>query len=194
MSRLLEKMLEHNKTFVANGDWERYASHKHPQEKLAVVSCMDTRLVELLPAALGMKNSDINLIKNGGGIITHPFDSAMFSLLVAVYHLEVEEIAVIGHYDCGVQGLEAKTLLNEMLKRGVKRTTIDMLNACGLKLETWLQGFGDTQEAVLSTMKVILDHPLMPEGILVHGLIMDPRTGRVDQAAESRHVSAKATE
>lgn len=33
---------------------------------------MDTRLVELLLAALGLKNGDVKMIKNAGGVITHP--------------------------------------------------------------------------------------------------------------------------
>lgn len=36
---------------------------------------MDTRLVELLPAALGIRNGDVKMIKNAGGMITGPFDS-----------------------------------------------------------------------------------------------------------------------
>ena len=48
---------------------------------------MDTRLTELLPAALGIKNGDVKLIKNAGGVVMAPFGSVMRSLLVAVYEL-----------------------------------------------------------------------------------------------------------
>ena len=53
---------------------------------------MDTRLTELLPAALGIKNGDVKIIKNAGGTITHPFGSAMRSLLVAIYELGIREV------------------------------------------------------------------------------------------------------
>ena len=33
---------------------------------------MDTRLVELLPAALGIKDGDVKMIKNAGAVITDP--------------------------------------------------------------------------------------------------------------------------
>ena len=69
--------------------------------ELAILSCMDTRLTELLPAALGLKNGDAKLIKNAGGLVISPFDSAMRSLLVAIYELGVEEIMVIAHSNCG---------------------------------------------------------------------------------------------
>lgn len=37
--------------------------------KLAIVSCMDTRLTELLPRALGLKNGDAKIIKVAGGTL-----------------------------------------------------------------------------------------------------------------------------
>ena len=53
---------------------------------------MDTRLTALLPAALGIKNGDVKMIKNAGGVISHPFGSVIRSLLVAIFELGVEEI------------------------------------------------------------------------------------------------------
>ena len=38
---------------------------------------MDTRLTELLPKALDLKNGDAKIIKNAGGTVIHPFGSAM---------------------------------------------------------------------------------------------------------------------
>lgn len=64
------------------------------------MTCMDTRLVELLPAALGLKNGDVKIIKNAGAVISNPFGSAVLSLLIAIFELGVEEIMVIGHTDC----------------------------------------------------------------------------------------------
>ena len=180
MSALMEAILAHNRTFVADGACAQYDCSKYPDKKLAVISCMDTRLVELLPAAMGLKNGDVKLIKNAGGTITHPFGSAMRSLLVAVYQLGVEEIAVVGHYDCGMQGLEAKKLIGKMLERGVARKEIDLLNYCGFNLESWLKGFENSKEAVQATMGMILNHPLIPRDIHVYGFVMDPHTGRLD--------------
>ena len=181
MSALIEKILEHNRAFVAGKAYAQYDTSKYPDKKLAIVSCMDTRLVELLPAAMGLKNGDIKLIKNAGAIITHPFDSVMRSLLIAVYHLRIKEIAVVGHHDCGMQGLESKKIIEKMLEHGVKRKEIDLFNYCGFNLESWLNGFGNAREAVQASMAIILNHPLMPEDILVHGFLMDPCTGRLDK-------------
>jgi len=181
MSVLMNAILEYNRAFVAKGDCARYDTSKYPDKKLAVVSCMDTRLIELLPAAMGLKNGDFKLIKNAGATITHPFGSVMRSLLIAVYQLGVEEIAVVGHYDCGMLGLDSKAIIEKMLERGIDRKEMNLLDYCGFDLESWLKGFENTGEAVKATMSVILNHPLMPGDIRVFGFIIDPHTGRLDK-------------
>ena len=98
-----EEIIKYNEQFVANKGYEKYLTSKYPDKKLAILSCMDTRLTELLPAALGLKNGDAKLIKNAGGLVISPFDSAMRSLLVAIYELGVEEIMVVAHRDQRIQ-------------------------------------------------------------------------------------------
>ena len=79
---MIKEILEYNRQFVANRGYERFATDKYPDKKIAIVTCMDTRLVELLPAALGLRNGDVKIIKNAGATITNPFDSTMRSLLI----------------------------------------------------------------------------------------------------------------
>lgn len=50
--------------FVAEKGYEPYVTDKFPARKLAVLTCMDTRLTELLPKALGLRNGDAKIIKN----------------------------------------------------------------------------------------------------------------------------------
>ena len=52
---MIDQIINYNKTFVENKGYEKYLTDKYPDKKLAVLSCMDTRLTELLPAALGVK-------------------------------------------------------------------------------------------------------------------------------------------
>ena len=80
---MLEEILEFNKKFVENRGYEKYITNKYPDKKIAILSCMDTRLTELLPAALGIHNGDVKIIKNAGAVISHPFGSVIRSLLVA---------------------------------------------------------------------------------------------------------------
>lgn len=80
---MIEEMLAYNREFVRSKGYEKFQTSKFPDKKIAILTCMDTRLVELLPAALGIRNGDVKLIKNAGGMITGPFDSAVRSLLWA---------------------------------------------------------------------------------------------------------------
>ena len=61
---MIDEIIEFNKTFVAEKGYEKYITDKYPDKTLAVLSCMDTRLTELLPAALGLKNGDATITKN----------------------------------------------------------------------------------------------------------------------------------
>ena len=111
---MVEELLAFNTKFVEEKQYEQYATSKYPDKKIAILSCMDTRLTELLPAALGLKNGDVKIIKNAGATITQPFGSAVRSLLIAIYELGVEEILIIGHTDCGVQHMDSQALIEKM--------------------------------------------------------------------------------
>lgn len=177
---MIREIKEYNRRFVEQRGYERFATSKYPDKKIAIVTCMDTRLVELLPAALGFKNGDVKIIKNAGGTITNPFDSTMRSLLVAVYELGVNEIMVIGHTECGVQGMDANEMLQAMKERGVSQEHITLMEHCGINLREWLHGFEETESAVCETVDLISHHPLMPpEGVNVQGFLMDSYTGEL---------------
>ena len=141
---MINEILEHNRRFVEERGYERFLTDKYPNKKIAIVTCMDTRLVELLPAALGFKNGDVKIIKNAGATITNPFDSTMRSLLVAVYELGVTEIMIIGHTGCGVQGMDSNEMLHLMKQRGIPEDNINLMKHCGIYLNTWLHGFDRT--------------------------------------------------
>lgn len=174
---MIEEILRHNRRFVQSGEYRKYETSKYPDKRIAIVTCMDTRLVELLPAALGIRNGDVKIIKNAGGTITNPFDSTMRSLLVAVYELGVNEIMVIGHTGCGVQGMNAEEMLRLMRERGVSEEHISIMRHCGIDLDNWLHGFEDTAAAVTETVDLISHHPLMAADVRVAGYIMDSLTG-----------------
>ena len=74
---MIDELLKFNREFVKSKGYERFITNKYPDKKIAIVSCMDTRLTELLPAALGIKNGDVKIIKNAGAIISHPFGSVV---------------------------------------------------------------------------------------------------------------------
>lgn len=177
---MLNEILEYNEQFVKEKKYEEYATDKFPNKKMVVLTCMDTRLVELLPKALNVSNGDIKLVKDAGALVTHPFGSVMRSLLVAVYQLKADEILVIGHHDCGMAALEADDMITNMKERGIQEDTLEMLIYSGIPIKKWLQGFGDVTESVFHSVDMIKNHPLLPKDTPVHGLVIDPETGKLD--------------
>lgn len=176
----LESILQFNNVFVENKEYEAYTTTKYPDKKIVILSCMDTRLVELLPKSMNLRNGDVKIVKSAGAILNHPFGGIMRSLLVAMYELQAEEVYVIGHYDCGMSAVDPDIMISHMIERGIKQETIDTITNSGVNLRDWLRGFGDVRTSVLKTCEIIRRHPLTPEGIAVHGLIIDPSTGRLD--------------
>ena len=50
----IDSILQFNRQFVVSKGYEPYVTDKFPAKKLAVLSCMDTRLTVLLQEALGL--------------------------------------------------------------------------------------------------------------------------------------------
>lgn len=176
---MIEEVLAYNQKFVEEKAYEPYRTSKYPDKKLAILTCMDTRLTSLLPAALGIRNGDAKIIKNAGGVITHPYGSVVRSLLVAILELGVEEIMVIGHTDCGVQGMDGTEMLEKLEERGISREHIDIIRHSGVRLEEWLGGFESGEESVRNTVENLEKHPLMPKDVKIRGFMMDSVTGKL---------------
>ncbi len=181
---MIEEIMEYNHKFVESRGYEPYLTSKYPDKKLAILTCMDTRLIELLPAALGIRNGDAKVIKNAGGVVNHPYGSAMRSLLVAILELGVEEIMVIGHTDCGVQGMDGSEMLKKLVERGISQEHIDIIRHSGIDLEDWLGGFESVEVSVSDTVYVLRNHPLMPKNVKIGGFIMDSVTGELHKVEE----------
>lgn len=179
----LEEILAYNKSFVENKEYEKYKTSKYPTKKIVILSCMDTRLTELLPRALNIKNGDVKLIKNAGAVVAHPFGSIMRSILVAIYELEANEVFVIGHHGCGMSNIDTSNTFNKIIARGISEHTISTLEYAGVNLKNWLHGFGDIHDSVNESVLIIRNHPLMPKDVFIHGLIIDPETGALELVA-----------
>lgn len=177
---LLTEILEYNKQFVENKEYEKYETTKFPNKKMVILTCMDTRLVELLPQAMNIKNGDVKLIKNAGAIVSHPFGSVMRSILVAVYELGAKEVAIVGHHGCGMKGLEPDSFLEKCEQAGLDKEIISTLTNAGIDIKSWLTGFQTVEESVEQSVKMVKDHPMFPKDISVHGLVICPETGKLD--------------
>jgi carbonic anhydrase len=94
-----------------------------PRKKLAVLACMDARLnpYELL----GLERGDAHIVRNAGGLVT---DDALLSLSVSQRLLGTEELVVVMHRDCGMEGADEPggfADVEEELRRGLERLRAD---------------------------------------------------------------------
>ncbi len=186
MSKLLDEILTYNTQFVEDKGYEEFHTTKFPDKQMVILTCMDTRLVELLPKAMNISNGDAKLIKNAGALVTHPFGSIMRSILVAVYMLKAKEVFVVGHHDCGMTGLHATPILDKALEAGVSQESIETLEHAGIDIEGFLLGFHSVDESVKESVNMIKNHPLLPKNVIVHGLIIHPNTGKLDVVIDGK--------
>ena len=177
---ILSTILEHNEKFVEEHEYEQYTTTKFPNKRIVILTCMDTRLTELLPQAMNLKNGDAKIVKNAGALVAHPFGSIMRSLLIAMYELQADEIYIIGHYDCGMSSIKTDSLVDKIVDRGIDRDIFKTLDYSGIDLKDWLHGFSDVTESVKQSVDQVRNHPLMDKKVPVHGLVIHPDTGKLD--------------
>ncbi|AQQ52480.1 beta-class carbonic anhydrase [Planococcus lenghuensis] len=181
---LLNEMLQFNEQFVSDKKYEEFVTDKFPNKKVVILTCMDTRLVELLPKALNLRNGDVKMLKSAGAIVNHPFGSIMRSLLVAVYELNAQEVLIIGHHDCGMSALQPAPILTKMKERGLTEETLNTVRASGIDVDRWLEGFENVEDSVRHSVQMVRQHPFMDKTVPVHGLVIDPKTGKLDLVDE----------
>lgn len=178
---LIDEVLKTNEKFCAkppkNYEGEDHHANKLPKKKLAIVTCMDTRLVDFLEPALGLTRGDVKVIKTAGNCITGVFDATVRSLLVCIYELGVKEIAVIGHHECGMAKTTSDSLKNAMLASGILPEAIRMVEK---ELKEWADEFQHPEENVKDAVAQLRTNPLIPKDVKIHGLMFHPRSGKLE--------------
>ena len=173
---LLDTILDANRRFVHPGAFPPLP--KNPQKQFAIFTCMDTRLVDFLEPAMGIKRGDAKVIKNAGNTVVDPDGGGVIrSLVAAIFMLGVVEIFVIGHRDCGMAEVDADELKGRMVARGIDLETIDRLVP---DLAQWLGAFSCPGENVERVVGIIRKHPLIPREVPVHGLLFCPNDGKLE--------------
>ena len=134
-----------------------------PKTKVAIVTCMDSRL-HVAPA-LGLALGDAHILRNAGGRVT---EDMLRSLVISQQQLGTREIVVLHHTDCGAQTFQNKDF-QEHLKRelGVDVSNQDFLP------------FQDIDESVREDMRLLKDSPLIPDDVVISGAVYDVDTGRM---------------
>jgi len=130
-----------------------------PRRKVAVLTCMDTR-IDLFPM-LGLERGDAHIIRNAGGLVT---DDALRSLTASQRLLGTEEIVVVMHDGCGLNGASEDEFAQALADDGV--------------LPTWRLGAFDDVEATLRASLIRLrTSSELPARDQIRGFVFDPETG-----------------
>ena len=134
-----------------------------PERKLAVLTCMDTRLSI---RTLGLKTGDAHIIRNAGGIVT---EDSLRSLVVSHYLLGTEEIMVINHTDCGLMLTTEQEL----------RTRIQNRSGTAAVSPAFFYAFQNIDENVRHQLEKLRTHPWIPKEVAVRGFVYDVSTGKL---------------
>jgi carbonic anhydrase len=132
-----------------------------PERKLAVLTCMDTRLSI---RTLGLRTADAHIIRNAGGIVT---DDSLRSLLVSHYLLGTEEFMVINHTDCGLMNTTEEDL----------RGRIERYARTAAVAPAYFYSFHNVEENVRQQLQKLRTHPWIPKTVGIRGFVYDVATG-----------------
>ncbi len=181
---VIDEILAHNEHFVQQNSLP-VIGHA-PRKRMAVVTCMDCRLVRMFEQALGLERGDVLELRTAGATISEPereggASDLIRSLAGGIYLLGVREIAVIGHTQCGLAHANSTVLTASMQALGVDpQELIEKEELGGAKgLVSWLGAFDDVHVNVKEVVKVIRNSPYLPK-IPVHGLVIDINTGKLE--------------
>jgi carbonic anhydrase len=134
-----------------------------PERKLAVLTCMDTRLSI---QTLGLKAADAHIIRNAGGIVT---DDTLRSLVISHHLLGTEEFMVINHTDCGLMHTTEQDL----------RTRIQNRTGTAAVAPAFFYAFQNIEQNVREQIQKLRSHPWIPETVTVRGFVYDVSSGKL---------------
>lgn len=173
---VLDELLQCNAEFLLKNQDRSEKLSKKPRRQIALITCMDTRLVGFLEEALGIQRGDAVIIKLAGAAAGNCLDAALRSLMLAIYELDVKEIIVVGHHDCGALQTSPHRLKNSMRLQGIELNRIDQFEQSIL---SWLDGLAEVESEVIKLVSALRQNPLIPLTVKIHGLLMDPVRGEV---------------
>lgn len=156
----IDRLLENNRAF-ADSVPDRHLDVR-PSRRLAIVTCMDSRLDVF--AALGLGDGEAHVLRNAGGVIT---DDVIRSLAVSQRRLGTEEVMLIHHTDCGMQALTDDGFRAELRE------------ATGVAPAFAIESFDDVDADVRQSILRVRRSKFVPHRDRVRGFVYDIDTHRL---------------
>jgi carbonic anhydrase len=133
-----------------------------PRRKVAVLACMDARIDPV--AMFGLQRGDAHIIRNAGGLVT---DDAIRSLSISQRLLGTDEVVVVMHHGCGLQGASEQ----EFSSGGGAGP---------------IGAFDDLEETLREGVLRLRSGPELISREHIRGFIFDPETGALSEIAAER--------
>lgn len=150
----IERILEANDAYAKARQNVRQAK---PGRRLAVVTCMDSRIDVF--AALGLHLGEAHVIRNAGGRMT---DDVLRSLALSCHVLGVDTLVVMQHTKCGLVGVT-----DEELRR---------LTGADVRFLP----IADHEAALREDIDVLSTAPSLAPITTIAGLVYDVETGELE--------------
>lgn len=132
-----------------------------PALRVAIVACMDARLD---PAkALGLALGDAHVMRNAGGTVT---DDILRSLAVSQWMLGTQEVVLVHHTRCGMEGLAESAVVDQVA------------SAKGTRLPFPLGAFDSAEEDLRAGIRRVRDCRFLRSN-QVRGFMYEVETGRL---------------
>jgi carbonic anhydrase len=152
---------------VVNNEWfahSRPGGHLdvRPRRRLAIVTCMDSRLDVF--AALGLGHGEAHVLRNAGGIVTNDM---IRSLAISQRKLGTREVMLINHTDCGMQMLTDDGFRAELMED------------TGVAPSFAIESFEDVDANVRQSVLRVRMSPFLPHRDVVRGFVYDVDTHRL---------------
>lgn len=155
---LVRRILDQNDRYVPG---HRPGVGPRPALRLAIVTCMDTRIDVL--SALGLQPGDAHILRNAGGVVT---DDVLRSLCLSRMVLGTRDVFVVQHTGCGLEGVSDSVLKDRLM------------DETGMQPSWVFRGFDDAATSVRESVEVLRTSPFVAER--VSGFVLDVGTGRLE--------------
>ena len=139
-----------------------------PAPKMAILTCMDPRLNQLLEW-LDIKPADADVIRNVGTAATA---DVVRSLMFSIHVLGVREVMIVGHTGCGMELFSEEEFENHLhTQTGVFAVAPDKFHF-----------YSDVNRATQKQMLKLRSHPWIPAKVAIRGFVFDLATGELKEA------------
>jgi carbonic anhydrase len=142
-----------------------------PAPKVAILTCMDPRLNQLLEW-LDIKPADADVIRNVGTVATI---DVVRSLMFSIYVLGVPEVMIVGHTGCGMEMFSEEDFENHLhTQTGVFAVAPDKFHF-----------YSDVNRATQKQVLKLKSHPWIPSKVAIRGFVFDLATGELKEVTPS---------